>query len=101
MVERKQVQDSTQGRIDSNSKKISASAFFAVMVDDGITGFAIDVFTIDLFGDNIRQITNPLSYAAFIIIGITFALSSGGIFESKPLPNPPHLCPMQRDGALL
>lgn len=77
-----------------DSKKISASAFFAVMaLMIWITGFAIDVFTIDLeLGDNIRQITNPLSYAAFIITGITFALSSGGIFESKPLPNP--LAPM-------
>ena len=68
-----------------DSRRISVSAFFtiaALLV--WIVGFAIDVFTIDFkLGDNIRQITNPVSYLFFLISLVAFALSARGILGSS------------------
>ena len=68
-----------------DSKRISVSAFFAIAgLLLWIVGFAVDVFTIDFkLGDNIRQITNPVSYLFFIISLATFALSAKGIFGAR------------------
>ncbi len=68
-----------------DSKRISVSAFFAIAgLLLWIVGFAVDVFTIDFkLGDNIRQITNPVSYLFFMISLATFALSAKGIFGAR------------------
>ncbi len=68
-----------------DSRKISLSAFFAIAaLSIWIVGFAIDVFTIDFkAGDNIRQITNPVSYFFFLISLVVFALSARGVLGSR------------------
>ena len=49
-----------------DSTKITISAFLAVIgISTWIIGFAIDVFTIDFgLGDDLRNVTNPISYSA-------------------------------------
>ena len=68
-----------------DSRRISVSAFFAIAaLLVWVVGFAIDVFTIDFkLGDNIRQITNPVSYLFFLISLVAFALSARGILGSS------------------
>ena len=81
-----------------DSTKITISAFLAVIgISTWIIGFAIDVFTIDFgLGDDLRNVTNPISYIALAISLLLMGLSYTSVATSvttKAVTNPLSLLP--------
>ena len=81
-----------------DSTKITISAFLAVIgISIWIIGFAVDVFTIDFgLGDDLRNVTNPISYSALAISLLLMGLSYTSVATSvttKAVTNPLSLLP--------
>lgn len=81
-----------------DSSKITISAFLAVIgISIWIIGFAVDVFTIDFgLGDDLRNVTNPISYSALAISLLLMGLSYTSVATSvttKAVTNPLSLLP--------
>jgi subtilisin family serine protease/MFS family permease len=81
-----------------DSRKITISAYLAVFgASVWVTGFAIDVFTIDFaLGDRLRGLTNPIAYvalaASLALLGLSYT-SFAHSLTSRTVTNPLSILP--------